>query len=434
MNIRCEAARVLAPVLKGEQSLQALFEKAIAALEVRERPLFHELVYGCLRHYEFLQALSSALIEKKLKNKDSDVHALILLGLYQLKMMRIPQHAALSETVTAASKLKKPWAKNLVNAVLRRYLREQEQLDATAEANPSAQYRTPAWLLGKLKKNWPQHWSSVVEQQSEQAPLTARINLHKQDRQEAIKALQSAGLEVEACEFSRYGLRIHGSNDIPKLPGYIEAWLSIQDEAAQLAADLLELAPGQRVLDACSAPGGKTCHILEAEPQLKHVSALEIDEARSLRIQENLERLGLTANIHVADGIEIDHWWDGRQFDRILLDAPCSATGVIRRHPDIKLLRRPDDLDKLGEIQAALLASLWRTLRPGGILVYATCSVLKQENDTVVKRFVDQNDEAEVIEIEAEWGLEQECGRQLFPQKNGHDGFYYAKLRKLITA
>jgi 16S rRNA (cytosine967-C5)-methyltransferase len=325
--------------------------------------------------------------------------------------------------------LKKPWAKNLVNAVLRNFQRNRETLLEKCRQSDEALYCTPTWLLFALKQQWPDQWQAICENNQHIAPLTARINLNRKTLDQA-QAELNAEYDSKACAYAPTGLRIAGSSDIASLPGHKEGWLSIQDEAAQLAVTLMELNPAFHVLDACAAPGGKTAALLEDKSAPKSLVALELDPSRTERIQETLDRLDLQANVICADAGNLDKWWDGKQFDRILLDAPCSATGVIRRHPDIKLLRRQSDIDELADTQKMLLNRLWKTLKPGGILVYATCSILKTENEMQIAAFLQQETDAVEVPINAEWGEVRPHGRQLFPQLGGHDGFYYAKLQK----
>ncbi len=430
MNIRTAAALAIAPVLKKEHSLQSSFELGIVKVEPKDRGLYHELVFGTLRKFELLDHIAKQLLSKKLKNKDLDVYALVLLGLYQLAFLRTPDHAAISETVAATKGLKKIWAKNLVNAILRNFQRKQSELLKQAELEPSSQKCLPTWLLKELQSQWPNYLEQICKSAQTVAPLTARINLNRVNLQDAISKMDTQELRAEPCEYSSLGLNILGSTDVTSLPGFEEGWLSIQDEAAQLSSSLLGLKPDQRVLDACAAPGGKTAAILESEPSLTEVLALEIDEDRVPRINENLNRLKLRANVYTADAGDLDSWWDGTFFDRILLDAPCSATGVIRRHPDIKLLRREEDLCELAATQKLLLNRLWQTLKPGGILLYATCSILKNENEEQIAAFINDHDDVTELPIEADWGIKRPFGRQLFPKTSGHDGFYYAKLLK----
>src|SRR5690606_10330696 len=296
--------------------------------------------------------------------------------------------------------------------------------------NKEGEFNHPQWLIKLLQEAWPDQWQTVLASNDQRPPFTLRVNRLHNTRDDYLAVLQREEIKAVACPFSSDGITLAEPRPVQDLPGFQQALVSVQDEAAQLAADVLELAPGQRVLDACAAPGGKTCHILEREPTLEEVIALDVDAERLTRIRENLQRLGLSATLRTADAAQLDNWWDGRPFDRILLDAPCSATGVIRRHPDIKLLRRPDDIDKLAALQRKLLAELWRTLQPNGALIYATCSVLPQENENNVAAFMAEHADAEHIVIKAEWGHKRSFGRQLLPQDGGHDGFYYAVLRK----
>ena len=429
MNVRAKAALALAPILRGESSLQTL--EYDAAADARDGALFYELVLGGLRHYEYLAAIAEQLLTKSLRKKDADVQALLLLGLYQLKFLRTPDHAAIGETVAATSQLKKAWAKGLVNAALRRFQREASILDARVATNETVDALCPSWLLHRLQDDWPDRWRDIVAAMSCQAPLSLRVNRQLMPRDEASDALRAAGVEHRLCQHAQQGISLESSRQLSKLKGLSEGWLSVQDEAAQLAAPLLQLGDDMRILDACAAPGGKTTHLRELAPEAEIV-ALDHDARRLERVAENLQRLKQTAELKHADAAKLAQWWDEQPFDRILLDAPCSATGIIRRHPDIKLLRQPDDLAKLAQLQHELLTSLWPSLKPGGLLLYATCSVLRQENEHVIEHFVAQHSDAEHCDIQADWGEARRYGRQLFPQIGGHDGFYYALLRKSI--
>ena len=433
MNLRLLAAQTLTPVIRQQASLSANFTTAIDQLTDKEKPLFHELCFGCLRSFHQLQAISEHLLQKPLRGKDSDVYALIVLGLYQLKHMRIPEHAVISETVSAAKKLKKkPWASGLINGVLRSYLREKDTIETKLSQSNRYNFSHPNWLIERVKKAWPQDWQTILQANNQQAQITLRVNQQKSTRDDYLARLTAANIEAKACDFSLSGIRLASSLDVKTLPHFNEGYVSVQDEAAQLAPELLELAPHQRVLDACCAPGGKTCHILETEAQLQHVIAVDLEASRMLRVTENLHRLHLSAELKVADVGALSDWWDGQLFDRILLDAPCSATGVIRRHPDIKLLRRDDDLAKLASLQASLLKTLWSTLAPGGVLVYATCSILPEENEQVISDFISRNLDANLDILDVTWGQARSAGRQLFPNPQANDGFYYARLRKAL--
>lgn len=431
LSARVAAAEVLAHVLRG-QSLSALLPKYASRVLEKERSLFKEICFGSLRWYPQIALLIKRLVEKPLREKDLEIQGLIACGIYQLMHMRTSEHAVVNETVAATKGLNRVWAKGLVNAVLRTFQREkasllQEQLD-----NSVFQTAHPKWLLKKLEQAWsPDLAAKIVSGNNERGPMTLRVNTLRQTRDDYLERLKATDIIAERTQYSSVGITLEAAVDVLQLPGFEEGEISVQDEAAQLAASLLLLEPNQIVLDACCAPGGKTCHILETEPGIKSLLAIDSEPRRLLKVEENLDRLKLQSDLKAADASDLDAWWDKTPFDRILLDAPCSATGVIRRHPDIKILRKPSDIDKLAEIQATLLERLWQTLANEGILVYATCSVLPEENDQVVKAFVGSREDVEIMTIDASWGEITDCGRQLFPTTDGHDGFYYARLRKI---
>ncbi|SFT97549.1 16S rRNA (cytosine(967)-C(5))-methyltransferase RsmB [Pseudomonas marincola] len=433
MNPRLAAARALSAVLSGKASLGSSLPPQLDKVEPRDRGLTQELAFGTARWEPRLSALAEKLLQKPFKAADKDVEALLLVGLYQLLYTRIPAHAALGETVGCADKLKKPWAKGLLNAVLRRAQREAEPLLAEMERDPMVRTAHPRWLQKALKAHWPEHWEAICAANNAHPPLMLRVNRRHGSRNDYLQQLQAAGIEAAACTFSRDGIRLIQACDVTTLPGFAEGHVSVQDEAAQLAADLLDLAPGQRVLDACCAPGGKTCHILEAEPELAGVVAIDLEAKRLVRVRENLARLKLDAELIAADGRDVSKWWDGKPFQRILLDAPCSATGVIRRHPDIKLARKAEDIAPLAHLQGELLDALWPTLAVGGIMLYATCSTLPTENSETIAAFLERTPGARELDIAGPFGLQQPHGRQLLAQMDGHDGFYYAKLIKIAA-
>ena len=434
MNPRLAAARALAAVLNGKASLGSSLPPLLGRVEPRDRGLAQDLAFGTARWQPRLALLADKLLQKPFKAADRDVEALLLVGLYQLLHTRIPAHAAIGETVACVDKLKKSSLKGLLNAVLRNAQRDHEALFAELERDPVLHTAHPRWLQKRLKADWPEHWQAICTANNEHPPLILRVNRRHGSRDDYLAELRGNGIEAEPCTFSRDGIRLLQPCDVKTLPGFAEGRVSVQDEAAQLAADLLDLAPGQRVLDACAAPGGKTCHLLEAQPQLSEVIALDLEPGRLARVQENLERLQLKATLIAADGRATKVWWDGQPFQRILLDAPCSATGVIRRHPDIKLTRQADDIAALAQLQGELLDALWPTLEVGGVLLYATCSVLPQENSDNIAAFLQRTPGARELDIAGAFGLKQAHGRQLLPQADGHDGFYYAKLIKIAAA
>ncbi|MDI9777172.1 16S rRNA (cytosine(967)-C(5))-methyltransferase RsmB [Pseudomonas putida] len=434
MNPRLAAARALAAVLSGKASLNSSLPAQLDKVEERDRGLTQDLAFGTARWQPRLDLLAAQLLQKPFKAADADVQALLLVGLYQLFYSRIPAHAAIGETVGCADKLKKPWAKGLLNAVLRRAQREGEALLAGMERDPVVRTAHPRWLQKSLKAFWPEQWEAICAANNAHPPMILRVNRRHHSRDAYLALLAEAGVGASACQYSRDGIILAEACDVRGLPGFAEGWVSVQDEAAQLSADLLELAPGQRVLDACCAPGGKTCHLLEAEPGLAHMTAIDLEAKRLTRVRENLDRLQLDAELIACDARDTASWWDGKPFQRILLDAPCSATGVIRRHPDIKLTRQAEDIPALATLQGELLDALWPTLEVGGMLLYATCSSLPTENTEVIDAFLARTPGARELDLATEAGLRQPHGRQLLAQEGGHDGFYYAKLIKIAAS
>ncbi|NWD79602.1 16S rRNA (cytosine(967)-C(5))-methyltransferase RsmB [Pseudomonas reactans] len=434
MNPRLAAAKALAAVLQGKASLNSSLPTQLDKVEDRDRGFTQDLAFGTARWQPRLSALATKLLQKPFKTADADVEALLLVGLYQLLYTRVPAHAAIGETVGCADKLKKPWAKALLNAVLRRAQRESEALLAELEHDPVVRTAHPRWLQKSLKAFWPEQWEAICAANNAHPPMILRVNRRHHSRDAYLQLLTEAGINATPCVYSVDGIVLEAATDVRSLPGFAEGWISVQDEAAQLAADLLDLAPGQRVLDACCAPGGKTCHILEVEKDLAGVVAVDLEAKRLVRVRENLARLGLSAELIAADGRDTATWWDGKPFQRILLDAPCSATGVIRRHPDIKLTRQPDDIAALAVLQGELLDAMWPTLEVGGILLYATCSTLPTENTEVIEAFLARTSGARELDLATTAGIKQPHGRQLLAQEGGHDGFYYAKLIKIAAA
>lgn len=427
MNLRLIAAKVLTRVVADGQSLTAALEQCLQTVEsAQDRALVQALCYGVCRHYHRLDFILEQLLDKPLK--DIHIRLLILVGLYQLAFMRIKTHAAVSETVNAAGR--KPWAKGLINALLRRYLRERDQFEKAADGNPAARLSHPEWLIEKIRHDWPAEAERCLHENNQPPPMALRVNLSRISREAYRDLLTEQGIAAEAVDFCASALILGKPAPVEMLPGFSEGLVSVQDAAAQLAAGLLAVQPGQRVLDLCAAPGGKTAHILEIQPHLKEMIALDIDGNRMRRVQDNLQRLRLPAKTAVGDASRPEDWWDGQGFDRILVDAPCSALGVIRRHPDIKLLRRADDIEALRAQQYAILNAAWRVLAPGGRLLYATCSVLKEENERQVLNFLAHHPDAAEVPIVAEWGRAGAAGRQILPGDSAMDGFYYALLRK----
>lgn len=427
LNSRLAAANIISRVLQEGQSLTAALDVALPPVKsAKDRAFIQALCFGVCRRFHRLDFILSQLLDKPLK--DNQIKALALVGLYQLSDMRVKSHAAVSETVLAAAK--KPWAKPLINAVLRTYLREQTSLEQKAEHCPSAAYSHPGWLINQIQQNWPLQATELFQENNRQPPMALRVNLTRISQQDYLNRLTERGIAAAPISFCPSALMLEQPVAVELLPGFDEGLVSVQDIAAQLAAPLLAVKPGQRVLDVCAAPGGKTAHILEHQPQLEELVAVDIEGSRMARVSRNLQRLKLQAELVTGDATHPEVWWDGRLFDRILVDAPCSALGVIRRHPDIKLLRRAEDIERLQLLQKTILRTVWPMLAPGGLLLYATCSILKQENEEQTKSFLSEQQDAVEIPIAADWGIAGTCGRQILTGESAMDGFYYALLGK----
>lgn len=425
---RAAAAKAVAGVVSHHRSLSVTLPNALQPLEPADRALAQEIAYGVLRHYFQLEAVSRRLLRRPFKKKDGDLQALILAGIYQLQFTRIPPHAVISESVNATRILKKEWARGVVNAVLRRFQREPEQL-VERSSNSSAEYNHPAWIIDHLRQSWPEHWREILLGNNRRPPMVLRVNLQRTSREAYLKRLEGADIEASADPLSPAAIVLATGVPVSQLPGFEAGEVSVQDSAPQQSAMLLDVQHGERVLDACAAPGGKTAHILEQSPEIGELVALDNDASRLKRVEENMARLGLAATIREGDASD-QQWWDGRLFDRILVDAPCSATGVIRRNPDIKLLRRKGDIDALTRTQYAILETCWSMLRQGGTLLYATCSIFPEENEEQIQSFLARHPEASVAPIESDWGHPTGAGRQSLPGEHGMDGFYYARLVK----
>ena len=427
ISTRLLAARVLTKVLNDHQSLTAVLEATFRTVDSpKERAFIQALCYGVCRNYYWLDFILSSLIDKPIK--DAEIKALVLTGLFQLKFMRVKPYAAVSETVMATHK--KPWAKALVNALLRNYLRQQEVLENKADLSLCAKWSHPDWLIKLIKQNWPQQAEQIFFENNQQPPMVLRVNLTKISRADYLQQLNQQGIKAFEVDFCQSALLLNRPVTIDLLPGFADGLVSVQDSAAQIAAELLDVKPAQRVLDVCAAPGGKSSHLLESQPLLKELVAVDIDASRMQRISENLSRLQQQATLIVGDAEKPSEWWDGQSFERILVDAPCSATGVIRRHPDIKLLRRAEDIAQLQTSQKNILNAIWPLLAPGGVLLYATCSILKQENQRQIESFLVEHGDAFELPLVVSWGVETGVGRQILTGESGMDGFYYARIGK----
>ena len=419
MQTRKVAAGVILKVLKGA-SLATALPPALAPFSAsRDSAFIQALCYGTCRWYFELTAILSQLLPSPLKSKDQDIHVLIVLGLFQLIHSDIPPHAAITETVASAP-LHKTWAKKLINAILRRCQREMPFAKHSAH---------PDWLEKKLRTDWPCDYETIMDANNQPPPFSLRVNLQKISRENYLTKLLQKGLKAYPLPETSAGIRLEKPMPVTQVPYFKKGWVSVQDGAAQLAAELLAPAAGERILDACAAPGGKTTHLLESEPLL-NLTAIDRDAKRLNQIKENLKRLNLHCTLIEADAGNLSTWWDGQHFDRILLDAPCSASGVIRRHPDIRLLRQESNIKTLAKEQLRLLHALWPTLKSGGVLLYATCSIFPEENTKVIQTFLNSQQDADEKPLRFFPKTHSTQGLQILPGIHDMDGFYYALLRR----
>lgn len=428
------AARAVAAVIRGRSA-----DEALAAAEAgRRRPAVQAVALGTLRWYLRLRPAVDALLTSQ-RAVAPDIHALLVTAAYQIEYSRDAAALVVNLAVDATRVLDQPRAAGLVNAVLRRLVREREALLARTDADPAARTAHPRWLVDALTTAWPEHSGQILAANNAHPPMVLRLNTRRRPLAAYLSDLAAGGLAGQPLDWTAAGtgsvaVVLERPVAVSALPGFTEGWVSVQDSGAQLAPGLLQVLPGMRVLDACAAPGTKTTHLLESAPGPLELTAVDIDPGRLSRVEENLHRLGLTARLVAADVRDPESFWDGRPYDRILVDAPCSGTGVIRRHPDIKLLRRQADVASFAQTQLELLRAAFGLLAPGGRLVYATCSVLPAENEGVVGRFLQEEPRAAVAamphgEALAPGGVARAAGSQLLcGGAAGSDGFYYACL------
>ena len=422
---RVLAAKVLDAVIHRGRSLKGELATTLAQLaDPRDRALLEAICFSALRQRARYDAALQSWLQKPLGEKDGDLRSLLLVGFAQLDAMGLPAHAALSATVEATRVLGRPHQAGMVNALLRRATRE-----GFPESDPAAAW--PAWLRKKINLEWGDRAPAIFAASAHAAPLWLRVNRRKATRDEYAARLQAVGIDSTADESLADALRIDSPVAVSALPGFAEGDVSVQDGSAQQVADALAPAPGARVLDACAAPGGKAAHLLERDPSLR-LLALDVDPRRLNRVRETLQRVGATAEFRAADAADLASWWQGEPFDAVLLDAPCSATGIVRRQPDVLLHRRPQDLTSLVALQARLLDASWKTLRPGGVLLYATCSILKDENENQLASFLARTADAQAIALDANHGHAAGGGRQRLPGEGGMDGFFYARIAKAV--
>jgi 16S rRNA (cytosine967-C5)-methyltransferase len=434
-SARSLAAHAVARILREGVTLDAALKDALAAANPQLAPSVRSLSYGAVRGYYRHEAILGRLLSTPVRSLDFLVRALLSVSLYELEDARTPEYAVVDAAVQTAKATDAVRASGLINAVLRRYLRERKTLDADIARNPATRHASPVWLADRLRADWPVRWTQLLAAGDAQAPMWLRVNSRLTTTDEYLDKLRDARIGARAESRVPLALALDAPCDVHDLPGFAQGLVSVQDLGAQCVAFPLGLAAGQRVLDACAAPGGKTALMAEREPALAKLFGLDIDPKRLERVRENLTRGNLHAELLSGDATDPAGWWDGVPFDRILLDAPCSALGVIRRHPDIRLRKSPSDIDKLPELQTRLLQSAWKLLAPGGRLVYATCTVTRSENRDLIGAFLRGTPDAALLPADAwegwpNFGEADEFGRQILPGEAGADGFYYAALTK----
>ena len=430
VDVRVRAARALLATIQDYEHLDEAIREHSTGLAAKDSALLQAICYGVMRWYPTLVFWLEKHAGRSAKDLSPPVRVLILEGLYQLEYMRIPAHAAIHSTVESSAYLHARRARGLINAVLRGFQREIDSPDRkqVPQENQQAQSAHPLWMLERFQADWPDDWQQIVDVNNRQAPMVIRLDLGTTTTENYLQRLHDAGIAALRHPTVETALVLSKPVTVDLLPGFDTGLVAVQDAAAQLAAPLLQHTQQHRVLDACAAPGGKTAHILQ-RCQPAYLLALDNSKQRLLRVQETLLRIHRNAAILQGDASKPDEWWDSQPFDRILLDAPCSASGVIRRHPDIKYLRSEKSLQKIVKRQTKILDAMWQLLKPGGILLYVTCSVFKTENQEQVTAFLGRHEDASLEPMHVKWGRGK-IGRQLLPGDDDMDGFYFAPIRK----
>ncbi len=429
---RLQAVWWLTSVIKDGRSVNELLATPTDVQSANTAFAKH-ILFGSLRYFHHIKAILDQLLDKPLKRKDVDIFCILISGIYQLKYLSVPDHAAISESVDLAKEIKKKWASGLINAVLRGYQREQKAIDEKLQKAETYQFSHPNWIINQLKIDWPEHYTKILTANNERAPMTIRVNTSVISRAEYQQRLEDQLIDSKEHPIAEDALVLNEPCDVYALPGFTDGKVTLQDAAAQLVVEILDLSPNMNVLDGCSAPGGKTTHILQREPSTK-LTSVEKSTTRLEKIIKALSRFKMdddpfNVNLLNVDFLDYKNWWDGELFDRILIDVPCSASGVIRRNPDIKFHRKKTDIPSLIDIQKKILNAAWQLLKPGGKLVYATCSVFKDENENQIKQFLKGKD-ATLVDIQFKDNQTLGFGYQIFPGQLQMDGFYFCALQK----
>ena len=431
-NPRLIAIRWLTQVIKDGTSVNQLMAQSDDKLEPQDRGLAKQLLFGSLRFYHQLSTITNNLLNKPFKAKDTDILMVLVSGLYQLKYLAVPDHAAISESVELTRLLDKSWASGIVNGVLRSYQRESKNLESQLAKSVQFQFSHPGWMVKRIRQDWPESADSILAENNRQAPMTIRLNSLKTDQSSYLTKLDLLTVNSVIHPLAKDGLVLEKPMDVSLLPGFSDGEVTVQDAAAQLAVEMMDLKKGQRVLDGCSAPGGKTTHLIQRQPDIQ-LTAVELSASRADKITQTLARLGMQCNLKIADILDTESWWDGQLFDRILIDVPCSASGVIRRNPDIKVHRLATDIAPLVAIQKQILEKCWQLLKPGGRLIYATCSIFKAENEEQILHFMD-NQPVKMVTmpeiIDQQLSSRASVGYQILPGEIQMDGFYLCGLEK----
>lgn len=428
IHSRSLAAKLCYEVIDKGRSLDAALDGLPSDIEPRDRAFIQNLCFGVTRWYWQLKLAAEPLLNKPIRNKDKVIYFVLLQGIYQIKFLGIADHAAVSDSVECCDRLGKKWAKGMINACLRRFLRTKNEF----RDDSIADFSHPEWMAKTLYAAWPEHAKTILAANNQQPPMCLRVNPAKSSRENYLTLLAQQELTANADPYSKYGIRLSSNTSVNNLPNFFNGWASVQDTASQLAANYLDLETNDRLLDACAAPGGKTAAILESGAIKGEMHALDIGGERNNKLKNTLERLQLTKRVHIisGDARQPKDWWDNKKYSKILLDAPCTGSGVIRRHPDIKHHRTGEDLDQLIVTQKAILEALWPLLEQGGRLLYTTCSVFPKENERQIKHFLSNHSNAETLHIDHPTGIKREYGVQTLPGISDMDGFFYCLLYK----
>ena len=429
-NPRLAAAIGIECVVYRGQQINRTLDGLLPDCDVADRGLVAELVNGVVRWFWLLDSYATQLLDRPFKRKDVNVHCILLTGLYQHEFTRVPPHACVNETVNAVKNLGKTWAAPLLNAVMRRFLRDRDRFCEDRNQEDWVRYSHPQWMVEVLKQQWPQHWSKILQANNSKPELSLRVNTRKISVADYLSKLTENDISATADDVSPYGIRLHERVGVEQLEGFAERLVSIQDSSSQLVAPLMDVQPHHRVLDACSSPGGKLSHLLELNPELESVTAIEVDDQRYKALKANMSHAVSKVDFLRVDASRPEDWWDGSPFDRILIDAPCSATGIISKHPDIKHHRRPSDIENLVSTQQSLLEAVLPLLNQNGKVIYTTCSILQEENEHQVANILERHPDLVSEPLPEHLGGSTGHGRQRLQGVDHGEGFYYAAFRR----